>query len=178
MQMTITEALAEIKTIGKRIEKKQTFIVETLIRPDGVKDPLEKSGGSVAAIAEARQSINDLHERRVALRRAIRKANEATEITVGGSSRPIADWLTWKREVAGIVASTNNVISRQIAGARTEARKRGAQVVAVGQAEQMSDLVVHLDEKELAEQIERHEEIMGALDGQLSLKNATVMVEV
>lgn len=46
MALTITEALAEIKTVGKRVEKKREFIKAFLARQDGVKDPLEKDGGS------------------------------------------------------------------------------------------------------------------------------------
>lgn len=42
MSITITEALAEIKTVAKRIEKKRDFIRAYLSRQEGVRDPLEK----------------------------------------------------------------------------------------------------------------------------------------
>ena len=40
MPLTITEALAEIKTIGKRVEAKRTFINGILWRPEAIRDPL------------------------------------------------------------------------------------------------------------------------------------------
>lgn len=85
--ITITEALAEIKTIGKRIEKKREFIGGFLARQDGVRDPLEKDGGSAKAIAGERQSVNDLEDRIVALRRGIQRANDETSVTINGITR-------------------------------------------------------------------------------------------
>ena len=40
------------------------------------------------------------------------------------------------------------------------------------------DIVVNINEKELAEQAEALEEVLGSLDGQLSLKNATIYIDV
>lgn len=99
-QMTITEALADLKTIAKRIEKKCDFILASLARPEGARDPLEKEGGAEKRVAEERQAIHDLQEYMIKVRRAIQKANESTSITVEGESRSIADWLVWRREVA------------------------------------------------------------------------------
>ena len=50
MALTITEALAEIKTLAKRIEKKRQNIGQFLVRQEGVRDPLEREGGSVAFV--------------------------------------------------------------------------------------------------------------------------------
>lgn len=55
MAITITEALAEIKTIGKRIDSKKQFVTSHLARQDGVKDPLEKDGGSAELLKRERQ---------------------------------------------------------------------------------------------------------------------------
>ena len=74
-QMTITEALAETKTIDKRISKKRTFVTDYLFRQDALRDPLEKEGGSVAAIEATRQAIGDLEKRLVDIRRAIARAH-------------------------------------------------------------------------------------------------------
>lgn len=51
--MTITEALAEITTIGKRIAKKQEFIINHLGRISMVRDPLEKDGGATAVVSKS-----------------------------------------------------------------------------------------------------------------------------
>src|SRR5216117_1550011 len=98
--MTITEALAEIKTIGKRIAKKRESISGYIARQDNLKDPLGSEGGSVEFIKRERQAIRDLEERIVELRAKIARANATTIIAVNGDSRSVADWLTYRREVA------------------------------------------------------------------------------
>lgn len=45
-RLTITEALAELKTLDKRILAKQGSIPNYLVRDDRVRDPLAKDGGS------------------------------------------------------------------------------------------------------------------------------------
>src|SRR6478736_7406191 len=97
---TITEALAEIKTIEKRLQAKRDFVKTYMLRVDSLKDPLEKDGGSEKAVSEAQQAINDLQERICELRQGIQKANEDNTIKIEKSERTIADWLVWRREVA------------------------------------------------------------------------------
>jgi hypothetical protein len=46
------------------------------------------------------------------------------------------------------------------------------------EAQSLDDIVVNVDEQKLAEDSERMEEVLGTLDGLLSLKNATVTIEV
>ena len=74
MQTTITEALAELKTLGKRIEKKRESVAMFLTRQDGLKDPLEKDGGSVEFIKRERQAVKDLEQHHVNIRLAIQRA--------------------------------------------------------------------------------------------------------
>lgn len=57
-QTTITEALAEIPTIEKRIEKKSEFILNYLYRQSAVRDPHEKDGGSSTLIHRELQAIH------------------------------------------------------------------------------------------------------------------------
>jgi hypothetical protein len=62
-EITITEALADVKTIDKRIEKKKYFVQSYLVRQERLKDPLEKDGGATKVIHQERQAIQDLQER-------------------------------------------------------------------------------------------------------------------
>src|SRR5579863_1653454 len=62
-QLTITEALAEIKTINKRLESKRESVRNYIARDVRVRDPLEKEGGSAEFIKRERQAIIDLEER-------------------------------------------------------------------------------------------------------------------
>lgn len=178
MALTITEALAELKTIDKRIAKKREFVMNYLLRIDMVRDPLEKDGGSVAALQREQQAIRDLEERRVLIRRRINEANLATSITVSAQTRAIADWLIWRRDVAPGVKAGLDGLAARINQARQEATKRGAALTPAGEAKKPEDIVVNVSEQDLAKQREALEELLGVLDGQLSLKNATITIEV
>lgn len=177
-KMTITEALAELKTLGKRIQKKREFVASHLIRQDKFKDPLEKDGGSPKVINSERQSIADLENRSIAIRMAIAAINHHTSVTINGITHTIAEWLVWRREVAPSHQNFLLNLQAAISRARAEGRRSGASVVSRGEeAASPNDIVVNVNEVELAEEIERLETVLGTLDGQLSLKNATTTVE-
>ena len=59
---------------------------------------------------------------------------------------------------------------------RRRSQGRGMSIVAAGSESRESDLIVNLSEAGLHAEIEHLQETLGALDGQLSLKNATVTV--
>ena len=180
MGITITEALAEIKTLNKRIEKKIAFISGYLIRQEGVKDPLEKQGGSIKVIEIERQSINDLMERIVFIRTAIAKANNSNEISIEGTKKTIAEWLVWRREVAPLQRVMLENITKNLNHYRNEAKKQGVAFISAQASTAESkptDLVVSIDELALANELETFEKILGTLDGQLSLANATIQIE-
>lgn len=178
MPLTITEALAEIKTIGKRIEKTESSMLGFLAHQFGIKDPLEAQGGSTQVVSSMMQSIIDLEQRIVTLRRGIAQANEKTLVTVASQTMSIADWLTWRREVAPKAQARLAKIAGSIRSVREQARRQGTAVVAPGAAaQQPSDVIINLDERQLANAIEHLEEVLGSLDGQLSLKNATTFIE-
>lgn len=177
-KVTITEALAEIKTLSKRRDKKKEGIRQFLFRQELNKDPLQKEGGSATFVAEERQALHDLEERVVSIRRAIRQSNEETTITIDNESRSIADWLAWRREVSQDQQAFLADIRNRINGVRQQAVTKGMRVVAEEKdATGPGDVIVNLNEKELVAQVEHIEKVLGDLDGQLSLKNATVIVE-
>ena len=175
MGMTITEALAEIKTLNKRLDKKRMFVLSFLSRPDAIRDPLAKDGGSAFVLAAERQSIADLEARIVFLRREIQRANEQESASVGGSTKTLANWLIWRREVAPAQRTFLGQLRQNIDSVRVNAKRQGAAVVSPGAtAAQPTDIIVNIDERVLANEIETLEQTLGDLDGVLSLKNATV----
>lgn len=178
VQLTITEALADIKTVDKRIAKKAAFIISHLTRPDKLKDPLVSEGGSVDNIQRETQAIKDLEEHVIKLRMAIAQANRDTTIKIGDVTRSVAEWLTWRRDVAPSMQVRFNHMASNIERARREAQRIGAQVVNSGETAKPEDIIVNVREAQLAKEIEHLEEVLGTLDGQLSLKNATTIIEV
>lgn len=173
---TITEGLAEIKTISKRIAKKQEFILQYLFRQEQVKDPLAKDGGSYGAIAREMQSVTDLLQRQVELRKAIHAANAETSLTIKGREMTLADWIVWKREAAPALQTFYGALRSRIAAARADLQKKGLTVAETATNPKPNDVIIELDERGLAQKIEDLEEVLGTLDGLLSLKNATVVI--
>jgi len=176
--LTITEALAELKTTAKRIEKKHEFVRAHLMRMERLKDPLEKEGGAYASIEAARQAIHDLEERIVRIRRKISEANLQTTISVQGETRPVADWLVWRRDVAPKAQGRVNDLASGIAQVRKDMLQKGVQVVQPGETARTEDVVVNVSETKLAQEREHMELVLGELDGQLSLKNALTTFEI
>jgi hypothetical protein len=177
MPITITEALADIKTTAKRIESKRAFVLSYVGRPDGIRDPLDKDGGSVESIRREEQAIGDLEARIVSLRRGIQRANDATVVEVAGVQHSISDWLVWRRDVAPKRTEFLAKLRQTLASIRQNARQQGFNVIKPGEtAEKQQDVVINVDEGALARDIEAMEKIKGDLDGVLSLKNATVQI--
>jgi len=177
-QMTITEALAEIKTIGKRITAKRAYVTQYLFRVESMKDPLEKEGGSAKAIKNEFQAITDLEKRIVELRRGIQVANEDTILEIEGVKQSIADWLVWRRDVAPVRSQFLNMLSNSLRNGRDQAKRQGSSLVSIGStAEKPTDIIVNINEAELAAELEKLTNILGQLDGLLSLKNATIMID-
>lgn len=174
-RLTITEALADIKTIGKRLQAKRETVLNYIARHENIRDPFESDGGSRVMIERERQGVNDLEKRLVNLRTSIQKANHATPVTIAGVTRTIADWLTWRKEVAPSAKTFAGQIRNVVATVRkTEKTGKTAQ----GQEVPAGQWVVNVDEKALAKELEDFETILGTLDGQLSLTNATTFVEI
>lgn len=180
MGITITEALAEIKTVGKRIEKKREFVQQFLARQDGVRDPLEKDGGSTKVIEQERQAIGDLETRLITLRRGIQHANDTTLLTINGVGRSISEWLTWRRDIAPGQKAFLARMQGGLVSLRQQAQSKGAAMVsatAITTDLKPTDFIINVDERQIGSEIETLEDTLGQLDGQLSLKNATVTIE-
>lgn len=179
-KITITEALAEVKTAKARITKKQEAIKRYFARDSRLRDPLEKDGGTAEFVRRERQAIADLEARVVAIRCAIQGANLSESLEVNGESRTIAAWLNWRREVAagskafieGMARNINQVRGQALEAARRDVTTTGTDMPKVPEIE------FAVDEGELSAQVEQMEKTLGDLDGRLSLANATVTIEV
>lgn len=174
MDITITEALAEVPTIAKKVSKKQQFVQDFLSRPAAVRDPHEKDGGSAELIRRELQAIADNEQRLIAIRSGIAQSNAVTKITIGTTTRTVADWLTWRREIAPTQQMRLNGMANTLRTLRNKAQQQGVKVAE--NPEGFTDYIININERDLADQIEALETTLGALDGQLSLRNATVFI--
>jgi hypothetical protein len=174
-EMTITEGLQEIKTIGKRLEVKRESLMQYVARSNQLKDPLEREGGSVEFIRRERQAIKDLELRIIELRHQIQHINMCTMLELHGTNNSIDRWLTWRREISKGQRDFLFKLSNGIKGLRNEQSKWGIKTVDASQLTTAgdNDIVVSVNEKELIAEQDTLEKLIGDLDGKLSLLNAT-----
>jgi hypothetical protein len=182
-KLTITEALAEIKTIGKRVETKQSQLESYIVRDSRMRDPMENDGGSVEYIKRERQAINDLQKRVVNLRLAIQQSNMVTRLALNGTDMTVYEWLIWRREVAPHQSNQLSRIWQTLQNARRGAQQRGVNVIAATAAIQSGgneaqEIIVNVNEQAIAKERENVEAILGELDGRLSLINATTLINI
>jgi hypothetical protein len=176
-KITITEALAELRTISKRIEKKREFVGQYLARSAAMRDPLEKEGGSTEAIRREQQAISDLQKRFVDLRRKINTVNLQISLDLNGDTKSLADWIIWKRDIAPGEQRWTQKLIKSFEDFRKQATQRGGRMNP-DEEYNKEDVIVSMDEKKLHEHAESLEEALGSLDGKLSLANAVNFIEL
>lgn len=177
-QITITEALAERKLVDKRIDKKRDFIGQYVLQPANIIDPFAKDGGSVVVLAKELQGVTDLESNKITIMRAIAASNAKNEITVDGETRSIADWLVWRRDVLPKRREFLQGIAQGIQRQRQQLLKQNVTVKMNGEDSKPSDVLVNISESKIAGELEHLETVDGTLDGLLSLKNATLLVDI
>lgn len=178
-KLTITEALAEIKLLTKKIGKKRDFVRDNALFATHQPDPFVTDGGRKDVLTKELQAIKDLWTRWVTLRTAINKTNVTEQITVGEETKTIAQWLIWRREIANDQVNFYETVSRDILvtlkqkAERPEAKKNDD----TGEF-QFVKWESAVDANALRQQAERLQTMLDELDGKLSLKNATLTVYV
>jgi hypothetical protein len=175
---TITEALAEIKLIDKRVEKKSEFIRANLLRFEHQPDSFAKDGGSPEYLRRESQAITDLWTRLVKLRAAIAKANVENQITVEGVTRSISEWLAWKRDVQEDHIQHLKNVAHTLAQHKAENDRTPKFYKDDAGTTFVVKPVYNIDAAEVQKQLEHIMSIKERLDGQLSLKNATIVVSI
>jgi hypothetical protein len=177
-KMTIAEALSEVKLMEKKLEKKHLFVLANLSRFDHIKDTFEKDGGATKALNSELQSINDLNKRLERIRASIAKANLDTNVTVGEDTRSLHEWITWKREIAPRHIKFIDAIHTSL---KTRIDKETNNPTAFKDEEKnqvkLAQLVTHLSYQDFIKQSEKLHDLLQTVDGKLSLKNATIVIE-
>jgi len=185
-KLTVTEALAEIRTIKKRLPKLRESVGKFVVQIAQARDPhRDLDGGSAEYVRRERQRISDLERRYLELRLAIQRSNLSTEIgfltsSGVGYSSSVAEALLWKNDLVEGQKTFLAGLAKIVEFGRTKAKSGGGRTVAADQADEAgdADVLVHLDEAELLEEIDRVEEILGLIDGKVTLLNSTTTIEV
>ena len=183
-RFTLTEALTELRSLDKRIKAKREAIRSYLARQAAMADPFHAEGGTSAFITRELEGIETFEERVLALRGAIYEANSATKLEIGDETRTLAEWLTWRTEIAYPRQRFLQKLYQRIKDVRREALARGTTVVtatiaagALG-APPPAGVIVNVNERELVNELEGLDTMLSQFEGQLAVKNATTMVTV
>lgn len=177
-KITITEALSEVNLIKKKIIAKQSKIKEGLFRVEHLPDPFISEGGSASMIGRETQGIQDLNQRLARIRATISLANLTNNISISGDLRTIHDWLIWKREIAKDQIAFVSSVHKNVKTHMDQSGKTPQVYKDTNDAVQIVKYVYNLDYAQWLKHDEILNEKLEQLDGQLSLKNATILVEI
>lgn len=177
--MTITEALAEIKLIEKKIESKKNFVLVNLTRFKNAPDVLSKENKTSSDVLKGEmQAIHDLYSRLIKIRTNIAEANLANFIDLGGESHSIHHWLSWKREVSEKYKELFASIHRGLKSAIDSNGQRPQIFKDETGGVHLCELITNLDYQEYVKKHEETQDMIEKLDGLLSLKNAVVHINL
>ena len=179
-RMTVTEALAEIELIEKKVEKKAAVIMANLSRYEHQNDPyVKEDDGASGMLKREYQSMQDHWGRLIKFREAIAKANVDNSITVEGITKSISQWLAWKRDVQDDhITHLANIVKTVEAAIKEDDRSPKVMRNAETNATHLAKLVWNVQLPDVRKQQEHLLTIKEKLDGQLSLKNATIVVSI
>lgn len=176
MSITITEALSEVNLLKKKIEDADVGIRSMLVRAAHVPDLYAHHGGAEEVVRKTQQSSSDLRKRLIEIRSKISEANIKNQLTINGETRSIFDWLSWKREIyPGLERSLKEQIQTIKASVQKESERPEVWKDHEGKV-QIVTYIRNADLKTLEDEYLRLVDTYGKLDGQLSLKNATLIL--
>ena len=187
MKLTITEALAEIRLIQKRLATKRKYLLENVVRHSALRDPHESSGGQEATARQTKQGILDLERRHLRIRAAIQRSNLDTMLTVSPladvdgevaveETRSVADWLVWRREIA----AGQMKLERDIVSVVTKNQEQLSALAKQATSETFrgGDLVVNVNVHDAEQRADAIQRLLGSLDGALTKHNSITQIEV
>lgn len=126
-QMTVHEALAELKMLDTRVDRKineASFAI-------GNKKTNKKIGGKTVAeyMADANaayQSITDLIRRRQAIRSALSKSNAETHVTIAGVDYSVAEAIEMKRSGMSLWSELHQQMMIQYNAAKADCNRQNS----------------------------------------------------
>lgn len=177
-KLTITEALSEIKLIDKKITKKRETITGNVSRPKHMPDPFEKEGGGASMNARELQAIFDLQARHVKIRSAISAENQKATVKIDNKEMTVADWLIYRRDVMPQRKQFYTTLYQTVKQDIDRAARQPAVYKDEKGEPKLVETQFNLDLAEIIREQERIQNIEEKLDGALSLKNATTVIDV
>jgi hypothetical protein len=178
-RMTVTELFAEIKLTREKVLKKNSSILKYAAVAGKLRDPLERQGGSEAFIKAETQAVRDLQARLVRMLTAMHKSNMKVQCTIEGETKSVYEWLVWRKEIFPALSGHYGNLLMGAQTIRANEQRSSAMANSKSQDGTAPEVVVQVffDEKQTMAEAEKLTAIYQKLDGQLSLLNATTVVE-
>ena len=118
--MNVHQALAELKTLESRINKKLReggpYVIAN--RHNNTKIDGEPLSNYIEAAKDAYQAVQDLINRRNALKRAVVQSNANTAVTIGGITYTVAEAIDTKDHGIPMLRSVLNTLTHQYNSAK------------------------------------------------------------
>lgn len=176
-KLTITEALSELNLIKKKVDNKRKVVAGSLLRAKHEKDAFENVGGIRQFIIGELQAIDDLDSRFLKIKGSIAKANIENLITINGFTKTIHDWLNWKRDLADTQKKFTFNLYSFPKGELERLSKQPQIYLDEKQEKHLVEFESTIDYPSFLKKSEELNDTFDRLDGQLSLKNATIVVD-
>jgi hypothetical protein len=176
-KLTITEALSELNLIKKKSEKKKAVVMGLLVKAKNLPDPFPEQGSKEYIRSEV-QAMDDLNARFIRIKGAIAKANIDNKIKVNDQEKTIHDWLIWKRDISKNEMSFSTEVYRTVKNHFDALQKQPQVYKGEDGSPKLVEYESMVDQGTFLKKSENLQEIFEKLDGQLSLKNATIVLDV
>jgi hypothetical protein len=162
--MSITQALAELKLLDKRINKSLDNVTWADIKTKSYPVDVEKFGKTVRAEF---QSFNDLVKRRDTIKRAVVRANAATRVKIGTWEGTVAEAIEYKTSIS-YKKRLLDVMRSQLISAMREFKE---------QQESVDARLEKLLHSELGKDVKTSPETITALTGSFRENNKVELVD-
>lgn len=176
-KLTITEALSELNLIKKKVDNKRKVVAGSLIKAKHEKDAFENVGGIKQYITSELQSIDDLESRYLRIKGSIAKANIENSISINGFTKTIHDWLNWKRDLSDTQKKFVFNLYSFPKGELDKLSKQPQIYLDDNKEKHLVEFEATIDYPSFLKKSEELNDTFDRLDGQLSLKNATIVVD-
>lgn len=155
-KMTVHKALCELKTLDSRITK---CVNDTQYVFANKHSNAKVNGMSVSAYCEeikaGYQRVNDLMNRRNAIKRAIVLSNATTIVTVGGKEYTVAEAIEMKNHGVPLMQSLLKRMERDNRAARNEANDNNGEMLEMRADEYIKSLYGSTDMKNISDEIKK-----------------------
>lgn len=174
MKLTINQALDRCAELKNKIQIEHQWL-EANTYVHGA-DPYAERGGLRSEVAACFERIENMTDELSRLSVRVHTKNAETQIEINGQRRSVAEWIAWRRDIAGRFMRTVHKMRDETRRLREECRK--AQVGIVNANPNHRQMVLALDEPAVRERETKTQLTLHKLKCAMRDINNTTYIEV